>query len=227
MAAVIEQYQPSVEVVPFRMAEVVRTLGYEAEVPDYVQQALEILWQQTQERVAIQCGYTRLPITMDSQNFSCADQTFACGALIGRHLRDAREIAVFVATLGAEFDRWSEDFFQQSDPFQGYLSNIIGSILAENVVDWLESSLQVDLDFDELQRSNRLSPGYCQWDVAEQQKLFALLPPRFCGITLNESSLMTPIKSVSGVIGIGSGLERREYGCSLCDRQDCIMRKSQ
>lgn len=226
MAAAIEQYQPSVEVVPFRMAEVVRALGYEADVPDYVQQALGDLWQQTQERVAIQCGYTRLPITVESQSFACADQTFACGGLIGRHLRDACEVALFAASLGPEFDRWSDAFFQQSDPFQGYLSNIIGSVLAEAVVDWLESCLQVDLDFDELHRSNRLSPGYCQWDVAEQQKLFALLPPRFCGITLNDSSLMTPIKSVSGVIGIGPELERREYGCSLCDRQGCIMRKS-
>ncbi len=225
MNSPIEQYQPSLDVIPFRMAEVVRCLGYDIEVPDYVQQALADLWQQTQERVSIQCGYTRLQVTVDRQSFTCMDQTFACGGLIGRHLQEAREVAVFAATLGPEFDRWSDAFFQQSDPFQGYLSNMIGSILAEAVVDWLESCLQVDLDFDELRRSNRLSPGYCQWDVAEQHKLFALLPPQFCGITLNDSSLMTPIKSVSGIIGVGPNLKRQEYGCGLCDRQDCIMRK--
>ena len=221
----IEHYTPGVAVLPFRMAEVVRCLGYEDAVPDYVQQALDDLWGQTQDCVAVQCGYARLGVKVENAAFHCGGQSFQCGAFIGKHLQRAQELAVFAASLGPRFDRWSQAFFTVSDPFQGYISNTIGSVLAESVVDWLESCLQVDLDFDELQRSNRVSPGYCRWDVREQQKLFALLPDRFCGITLNDSCLMSPIKSVSGVIGIGPQIERLDYGCGLCDQQDCIMRK--
>ncbi|MCK7538940.1 MAG: hypothetical protein MZV63_52410 [Marinilabiliales bacterium] len=46
--------------------------------------------------------------------------------------------------------------------------------------------------------TNRFSPGYCGWDVAEQHKLFSFFKDNFCGITLTESALMNPVKSVSG-----------------------------
>lgn len=48
------------------------------------------------------------------------------------------------------------------------------------------------------------SPGYCGWDVSGQRALFAALRPQEIGIFLNESCLMQPLKSVSGVIVAGS-----------------------
>jgi hypothetical protein len=44
------------------------------------------------------------------------------------------------------------------------------------------------------------SPGYCGWDISAQKKLFAYLQPKNIGIRLNDSYLMTPLKSVSGVL---------------------------
>jgi hypothetical protein len=45
--------------------------------------------------------------------------------------------------------------------------------------------------------------------VAEQHKLFSLLPPGICGITLSDSALMHPIKSVSGITGIGKHCKQK------------------
>ena len=56
---------------------------------------------------------------------------------------------------------------------------------------------------------------------AEQRKLFTLLPPAPCGITLTDSCLMLPIKSISGVMAVGSCVEKRPYGCAICGRKDC------
>jgi hypothetical protein len=78
--------------------------------------------------------------------------------------------------------------------------------------------------FHNLGISNRFSPGYCNWDVSEQHLLFQLLPENACGISLNDRALMTPIKSVTGVLGIGNGIERKEYKCSFGSKIDCIMR---
>ena len=73
--------------------------------------------------------------------------------------------------------------------------------------------------------SDSFSPGYCEWSVAEQQKLFSLLPDKFCGVQLSESSLMYPIKSVSGIIGIGTGVEQKGYQCNWCNDLNCIYGK--
>jgi len=68
-----------------------------------------------------------------------------------------------------------------------------------------------------LKITNRYSPGYCGWVTSEQHKLFALLPKDICSIRLTESSLMLPIKSVSGFIGIGPNVRFNPYTCQLCE----------
>jgi hypothetical protein len=49
----------------------------------------------------------------------------------------------------------------------------------------------------------RFSPGYCGWHISAQRRLFEFLKPGEIGIDLNDSFLMTPLKSVSGVIVTG------------------------
>jgi len=78
------------------------------------------------------------------------------------------------------------------------------------------------MGFDPGKSPDLFSPGYCNWSMAEQQKLFSLLPPGFCGIQLSPSSLMHPIKSVSGIIGIGTSCKQKGYQCEWCNDKDCI-----
>jgi hypothetical protein len=54
--------------------------------------------------------------------------------------------------------------------------------------------------------------------VSDQHDLFSLLPEDFCGIRLTESAMMVPVKSVSGIIGIGPGVERVDYQCKNCQQ---------
>lgn len=65
------------------------------------------------------------------------------------------------------------------------------------------------------------SPGYCGWDISEQEKVFALLHPDPQVVRLNASCLMTPIKSVSGILGLGPEIRKQAYGCKMCGRRDC------
>ena len=86
-------------------------------------------------------------------------------------------------------------------------------------------SLDSEMQKSGLKISDSFSPGYCEWSVAEQQELFALLPENFCGVSLSESSLMWPIKSVSGMVAIGSDMEHKGYQCYWCTDKDCIYGK--
>ncbi len=49
----------------------------------------------------------------------------------------------------------------------------------------------------------RFSPGYCGWHICAQKSLFEYLKPGDIGIKLNSSYLMSPLKSISGVIVSG------------------------
>jgi hypothetical protein len=63
------------------------------------------------------------------------------------------------------------------------------------------------------------SPGYCGWHVSGQEALFAALRPETIGIRLNASFLMTPLKSVSGVLVAGpAAIHRLEASYPFCVR---------
>jgi len=88
----------------------------------------------------------------------------------------------------------------------------------------MQEELRKEVAVRGMKITNRFSPGYCGWDVAEQHKLFTFFKDNFCGITLTDSALMNPVKSVSGVIGIGSNVRFSEYKCKLCGDKNCIYR---
>ena len=107
-----------------------------------------------------------------------------------------------------------------------YIADALGSILAEKTADLMEETLEKELIQKKWKHTNRFSPGYCGWHVSEQQKFFSIFPVfQPCGIRLTASSLMLPIKSVSGIIGLGTDVKKMEYTCGLCTFEQCFRRK--
>lgn len=162
-------------------------------------------------------------VTTDIQPFL----RFHPGKIITNQLKGSEALCWFVATAGQEFEAFQHRLTQEGDMVRVYLANEIGSIIAEKTADRMEDLLQEQLTPKGLYRTNRYSPGYCGWKVSEQPILFELfrpkdsaqncnVPPTPCDIHLTDSCLMIPIKSVSGVIGIGHNVHRRDYTCNLC-----------
>ena len=151
--------------------------------------------------------------------------TFSAGKIICRQLRSASRFAVFVATVGEGYFKWTDAVRSRDDVFQTYVADCIGSQVVESAADCMEKVLQGRLEADGLKRTNRYSPGYCGWHVSEQPKLFSLFPDRNpCGIELTDSCLMLPVKSVSGIIGIGPEARLMPYSCNICTMKMCFRR---
>jgi hypothetical protein len=107
-----------------------------------------------------------------------------------------------------------------------FIVNTLGSLIAEKCADEMERILQASIDKLGWKHTNRFSPGYCGWSLTEQHELFSLFPtPTPCGISLTDSSLMVPIKSVSGIIGVGKSVSKQEYSCGRCDFDKCYKKK--
>ena len=113
---------------------------------------------------------------------------------------------------------------KNNEMLHGYIYDIYGSLAVENAMEQVQNNLKLEMAGIGSGISNRYSPGYCGWNVAEQKQLFSLLPSGFCGISLSDSCLMQPIKSISGFIGIGPEIHHKEYTCEVCDSSQCLYR---
>lgn len=151
--------------------------------------------------------------------------TFNVGRIIAHQLKASESFAFFICTAGREFMDYQERIKTEGDIFKIFAVDSIGSVIAEKCADVMEEYLQSELSLSNLHRTNRFSPGYCGWHVSEQQKLFPLFGSETVGVELTPSSLMVPIKSVSGVIGVGSNVSKKEYACKLCTMAQCFRRK--
>ena len=150
---------------------------------------------------------------------------FEMGNIILRQLRGSEAFALFVCTSGLEFETYQHRLKEQGDMVRVFIADALGSVIAEKCADQMEKALQESIDKLGWKHTNRFSPGYCGWHVSQQQLLFPLFQGHTCGVKLTDSSLMVPIKSVSGIIGLGEKVRKLEYTCGLCDFKQCYKRK--
>jgi hypothetical protein len=146
--------------------------------------------------------------------------TFNIGKIIYGQIKKSESAALFICTAGENLGLRSRRAMKEGDLLEGYIYDVIGSEAVEAAADLMQADMET-----EFRMTNRFSPGYCGWNVVEQHKLFSLLPDNYCGIRLTDSSLMDPVKSVSGIIGIGENVKRLPYTCNLCDMKDCLYRR--
>ncbi|HWR32739.1 MAG TPA: vitamin B12 dependent-methionine synthase activation domain-containing protein, partial [Chitinophagaceae bacterium] len=145
--------------------------------------------------------------------------------IIYTQFRKAESVAFFICTAGNNIGDYAQELMQKGDMMEGYIMDVIGSEMVEAAIDKMQEELEQIVLSEGLQITNRYSPGYCGWSVSEQQKLFSLLPEKFCGVSLTASSLMQPVKTVSGIIGIGTEVQKKGYACRVCEIDNCIYRK--
>lgn len=150
---------------------------------------------------------------------------FEMGNIILRQLHGSEAFALFVCTSGLEFETYQQRLKEQGDMVRVFIADALGSVIAEKCADQMEKALQESIDKLGWKHTNRFSPGYCGWHVSQQQLLFPLFQGHTCGVKLTDSSLMVPIKSVSGIIGLGEKVRKLEYTCGLCDFKQCYKRK--
>jgi len=145
--------------------------------------------------------------------------------MLGKVLTPCTRAVVFATTLGREMDEAIETAQRQAAPF-GYVLDAIASLRAGKAAECLEKAIEETLAPGE-GMTLRYSPGYCDWPLFGQKALFDLLGGREIGLTLNGHCMMTPRKSISGILGIGPRSETARTGnaCLMCGRSECEHRR--
>ncbi len=140
-------------------------------------------------------------------------------------LTPCRKAVVFLTTLGENIDHLIKQKMKKS-PSYGYILDAAASAAVESGTENLIERIENDFD-GSIETTLRYSPGYCDWDLREQKKLFRLLPHKKINVTLTRSFLMNPRKSISGIAGIcrKGSLKFAGNACLNCLKTDCPYRR--
>lgn len=198
-------------------------------------------------RLSYKVCYIELPVTIteDICDFGCMSVQ---SKALAKNLKGCEQVLLFGATIGVEIDRLIAKYGRIS-PTKALMFQAIGAERIEALCDVfceeIRKEMQVTWDGSEKNviMRPRFSPGYGDVPLETQKEIFAILNcGKNIGLTLNDSLLMSPSKSITAFVGIeileqnksaeriGKTSNEGEKGfvqqkkCAACDKTDCAYR---
>lgn len=143
-----------------------------------------------------------------------------------RNLKNCRRAVLFGATLGTGTDRLITRTGLK-DMARAVALQACAAALLEEYCDQRQEEIGRELEKEGGYLRPRFSPGYGDFDISYQEPLMRMLDcAKTIGLTMTDSYMMTPTKSVTAVIGISPVEDRCPVeGCEACDKTDCAYRR--
>lgn len=150
--------------------------------------------------------YAVLPVEIDGNII-----TLPCGRIesknLAKNLSNCGRSIVFAATIGIGIDRLISKYSRLS-PSKALCLQAIGAERVEALCDDFCKKIEKEYKMNGENLKPRFSPGYGDLPLDTQKMIFSLLDcPKRIGVSLGESLLMSPSKSVTAFVGI---TERKE-----------------
>ena len=140
--------------------------------------------------------------------------------VLGKKLAEPVRVFPYVLTIGPKLEEEAKNL---AEYIQQYCFDIIGNVAVITARRNFEEQLKNKY---KLEKMARLGPGSLKaWPIHEQKPLFSIIGDveSAIGVKLNESFLMIPRKSISGIY---FPTEIPFEACQLCPRQDCPARRA-
>ena len=145
----------------------------------------------------------------------------AKGEAIKRNLEGCEKAVLFAATVGIGIDRLTVKYSGLS-PSKALMFQAIGAERIEALCNVFNREMCEKYSAEKLFLRPRFSPGYGDFPLTAQKDMFAVLDcPRKIGLSLNESLVMTPSKSVTAIIGISAEKRNSAGKCENCTLKEC------
>jgi hypothetical protein len=137
-------------------------------------------------------------------------------------------VGIGICTIGDALEWRSRQLFEAREFPLAVMLDSVGSAAVECLAEWANDYLCQVAIAERLKVTNRISPGYAGWPVEEQRLLFRLCPGALAGVSLNDSCLMIPLKSISFLVGIGPEARVDHYftQCRRCWMAGCAYRRA-
>lgn len=208
----------------FNKKEILRYMGCK-ESPVQVLALMEACIEEARPKLVYKVCYRKFDIKVEDDTVNLDFMTVKSSAL-AKNLRGCGSIILFAATVGLEIDRLIAKYSRIS-PAKGLCFQAIGAERIESLCDAFNGELAQSYMEQGLFLRPRFSPGYGDLSLEGQREIFKVLDcPRKIGLSLNESLLMSPSKSVTALIGISDEPKLcKTASCSQCSKADCNFRR--
>jgi hypothetical protein len=153
-------------------------------------------------------------------------------APIEKIYQQADYLMLFAATVGRALTDRIGELFARNEFVSGNALDVAASEGTDRISHFLEDYFTIVVTSSPDSKTGltvfAYSPGYCGWHISAQKKLFEALHPETIGITLRDSFLMEPLKSISGVLIAGDRsihqIDNSYDFCVDCSSEPCRAR---
>lgn len=209
--------------------EILRYLGYKnTGVTDRIDKLLKRCMEETLSIVSPKYIYKEFPVTHREDGVAVGETGLILfGEDIKAHLINCESVYLLGVTAGIALDR-SIRRYMVTEPDVGLVMDSCGITAVEQIADLAEKEIEEKVHASGMELTWRFSPGYGDLPIECQKKLVQVLDlPRKIGVSLNDSCLMMPSKSVTAIIGVtDTKRDHRENKCDYCNnRERCAFRK--
>lgn len=156
-----------------------------------------------------------------------SDEYHIPGQSLRKHLANATKVIFLSATVGEMVEEAASSAFARGEYALGMLIDAAATAAVEQAADELEKLLTNKYQKEGFKMTFRFSPGYGDWDLSEQGKVTVLANTEAIGVTLTDSLMLMPRKSITAVIGLCPDIndDTPSKGCNKCSKLDCSMRR--
>ena len=180
--------------VPINRNELAMRLGVDR---SYESGFVDECWKSLSEVISYRCSYIRIPVDLSDENICRFDFADIESVSLYKNLSGCREAFVFAVTAGVGTDRLLARLKVLSQA-EYFVTDALASAAADSFCAWAAQKMS-----DGLLCRPRFSPGYADLSLSVQAPLLARLDAGdLLGIRLGASFLMTPMKSITAIMGI-------------------------
>lgn len=206
--------------------EILRYMGCKEPDPQ-VLALMEACLEEARPKMTYKVCYRRFDVSVSGDDI---DLTFTKihSPSLAKNLSGCNSAVLFAATVGIETDRLIAKYSRIS-PAKALCFQAIGAERIESLCDAFNDEITEEAAAQGLFTRPRFSPGYGDLSLEVQKDFFRVLDcPRKIGLSLNESLLMSPSKSVTALIGLSDAekpCKKTSYSsCASCSKTDCNFR---
>ncbi|MCR5177134.1 MAG: methionine synthase [Anaerovibrio sp.] len=164
-----------------------------------------------------------------SQTIKASPEFQLKGNSIKKHLTGCKKVILIAVTVGIEIENKITSLFKEGKYGLSLILDAAATAAVEQSADQMEKAIKNQVVKQGYNMKWRFSPGYGDWPIQQQPEIVKAVQAEAIGISLTESMMLEPRKSITALIGLYEEaneciMDISNKGCSSCNKTDCPSR---